>query len=340
MKPYKNILKLAEDILNIPSPSGYTKDVINFLVNICKEENYEYEVLNNGNLMVTIPGKDDYIVGLSAHVDTLGAMISAINGDGTLKFDPIGSPSLPTYDGEYCKIHTRSGKVYTGTFLSNSPAVHVFRDSSSKERNKDTMHIRIDELVHNKAEVKALGIENGDYISLDPKTQITESGYIKSRFLDDKLSVAIIFELFKNLKEENLTPLHTLKLVITTYEEEGFGLSYLPKMDEMLAVDMGCVGLHLEGTEEKVSICAKDSRGPYNYEMNTKLINLAKELKLDYAVDVFPYYSSDVSVALRSGHNIKGALIGSGVAASHGMERSHIKGVKNTYELLKAYVLN
>lgn len=340
MKPYKNILKLAEDILNIPSPSGYTKDVINFLVNICKEENYEYEVLNNGNLMVTIPGKDDYIVGLSAHVDTLGAMISAINGDGTLKFEPIGSPSLPTYDGEYCKIHTRSGKVYTGTFLSNSPAVHVFRDSSSKERNKDTMHIRIDELVHNKAEVKALGIENGDYISLDPKTQITESGYIKSRFLDDKLSVAIIFELFKNLKEENLTPLHTLKLVITTYEEEGFGLSYLPKMDEMLAVDMGCVGLHLEGTEEKVSICAKDSRGPYNYEMNTKLINLAKELKLDYAVDVFPYYSSDVSVALRSGHNIKGALIGSGVAASHGMERSHIKGVKNTYELLKAYVLN
>ena len=340
MKPYKNILKLAEDILNIPSPSGYTKDVINFLVNICKEENYEYEVLNNGNLMVTIPGKDDYIVGLSAHVDTLGAMISAINGDGTLKFEPIGSPSLPTYDGEYCKIHTRSGKVYTGTFLSNSPAVHVFRDSSSKERNKDTMHIRIDELVHNKAEVKALGIENGDYISLDPKTQITESGYIKSRFLDDKLSVAIIFELFKNLKEENLTPLHTLKLVITTYEEEGFGLSYLPKMDEMLAVDMGCVGLHLEGTEEKVSICAKDSRGPYNYEMNTKLINLAKELKLDYAVDVFPYYSSDVSVALRSGHNIIGALIGSGVAASHGMERSHIKGVKNTYELLKAYVLN
>ena len=127
--------------------------------------------------------------------------------------------------------------------------------------------------------------------------------------------------------------------LVPKYEEEGFGLSYLPKMDEMLAVDMGCVGLHLEGSEEKVSICAKDSRGPYNYDMNTKLINLAKELKLDYCVDVFPYYSSDVSVALRSGHNIKGALIGSGVAASHGMERSHINGVKNTYELLKAYVL-
>ena len=339
MYDYKNIFTLAKDILAIPSPSGYTKEVINFLVEICKKENYEYEVLNNGNLMVTIPGEDDYIVGLSAHVDTLGAMISGINGDGTLKFDPIGSPILPTYDGEYCTIHTRSGKVYNGTFLSNSPAIHVYSDSKSKDRNKDTMHVRIDEVVHNKAEVKALGIDNGDYIALDPKTVITESGYIKSRFLDDKLSVAIIFEMFKNLKAENLKPKHTLKLVITTYEEEGFGLSYLPKMDEMLAVDMGCVGLHLEGSEEKVSICAKDSRGPYNYDMNTKLINLAKEHKLDYCVDVFPYYSSDVSVALRSGHNIKGALIGSGVAASHGMERSHINGVKNTYELLKAYVL-
>jgi len=215
MIDYKNILSLAKEILAIPSPSGYTKEVINFLVEICKKENYVYEVLNNGNLMVTIPGEDDYIVGLSAHVDTLGAMISAINGDGTLKFDPIGSPVLPTYDGEYCTIHTRSGKVYNGTFLSNSPAAHVFSDSSSKQRSKDNMHVRIDELVHNKAEVKALGIENGDYIALDPKTEITESGFIKSRFLDDKLSVAIIFELFKELKENKLTPKHTLKLIIT-----------------------------------------------------------------------------------------------------------------------------
>jgi putative aminopeptidase FrvX len=208
------------------------------------------------------------------------------------------------------------------------------------ERNKDTMIIRLDELVHSKDDTKKLGIANGDYIALDPKTEITPSGYIKSRFLDDKLSVAIIFELLKHLKEENITPKNTIKVIISTYEEVGFGSSYIPFVNELLAVDMGCVGEHLEGSEEKVSICAKDSSGPYNYEMNTKLINLAKQNNLDFAVDVFPYYSSDVSAALKAGNNIKGALIGSGVAASHGMERTHIKGIINTFELLKAYVLN
>lgn len=340
MYNYNRILTLAKDILAIPSPSGYTKHVIDFLIELCEKEHYEYEKLNNGNLVVTIKGESNYKIGIGAHVDTLGAMVCAINGDGTLKFDTIGGPSLPTYDGEYCQVITRDGKKYDGTFLCRAAAVHVHRDARTLERNTNNMHIRLDELVHNKQEVKALGIANGDYIALDPKTTITESGYIKSRFLDDKLSVAIIFDLLKHLKEENITPKYTLKVIISTYEEVGFGSSYIPEVDEMIAVDMGCVGEHLEGSEEKVSICAKDSAGPYNYEMNSKLINLAKELNLDYAVDVFPYYSSDVSAALRAGNNIKGALIGSGVAASHGMERTHLKGIINTFELLKAYILN
>ncbi len=340
MYDYKNILNFAKEILAIPSPSGYTKQVINYLIDVCKKEKFQYEELNCGSLVVTIKGKSDYTIGIGAHVDTLGAMVSAINANGTLKFDTIGGPSLPTYDGEYCQVITRDGKSYSGTFLCNAQAVHVHRNARSMERNTDTMHVRLDELVHNKQEVKALGIENGDYIALDPKTTITDSAYIKSRFLDDKLSVAIIFELLKQLKEENIIPNYTLKIIISTYEEVGFGSAYIPPVDEMIAVDMGCVGEHLEGNEEKVSICAKDSAGPYNYEINTKLIELAKKLKLDYAVDVFPYYSSDVSAALKAGHNIKGALIGSGVAASHGMERAHLKGVINTYELLKAYILN
>ena len=340
MYDYKKIFTLASEILAIPSPSGYTKNVIDYLVKLCEKENFQYERQNNGSLVVTIKGESNYTIGLGAHVDTLGAMVSAINGDGTLKFDTIGGPSLPTYDGEYCQVITRDGKTYSGTFLCRAQAVHVHKNARNMERNTDTMHVRLDELVHNKQDVKNLGIANGDYIALDPKTTVTESGYIKSRFLDDKLSVAIIFELLKQLKEENITPKYTLKVIISTYEEVGFGSSYIPQVNEMLAVDMGCVGEHLEGSEEKVSICAKDSAGPYNYDMNTKLINLAKELKLDYAVDVFPYYSSDVSAALRAGNNIKGALIGSGVAASHGMERTHLKGIINTYELLKAYILN
>lgn len=339
MFDYKRIFSLASDILAIPSPSGYTKDVIDFLVKLCEEQGFAYERMNNGSLVVSIKGETDYTVGLGAHVDTLGAMVCAINGDGTLKFDRIGGPVLPTYDGEYCEVITREGKKYTGTFLCKAQAAHVHKGSGTMERNTDTMIVRLDEVVHSKDDVKKLGICNGDYIALDPKTTVTPSGYIKSRFLDDKLSVAIIFELLKHLKEENITPKYNLKVIISTFEEVGFGSSYIPKIDEFLAVDMGCVGEHLEGSEEKVSICAKDSGGPYNYEMNTKLINIAKELKLDYAVDIFPYYSSDVTAALKAGHNIKGSLIGSGVAASHGMERTHLKGIINTFELVKGYVL-
>lgn len=338
MYDYKRIFNLAKEILAIPSPSGYTKQVIEYLKNICIEENYEYEQLNNGSFVVTVKGETDYTIGVGAHVDTLGAMICAINSNGTLKFDRIGGPSLPTYDGEYCEVITREGKKYSATFLCKAEAVHVHKGANTMDRNTDTMYIRLDELVHSKQDVIDLGICNGDYVALDPKTTITPSGFIKSRFLDDKLSVAIIFDLLKHFKEENITPKYTIKVIISTYEEVGFGSSYIPRVDEMLAVDMGCVGEHLEGSEEKVSICAKDSAGPYNYEINSKLIALAKELKLDYAVDVFPYYSSDVSAALKAGNNIKGALIGSGVAASHGMERTHIKGVINTFELLKAYL--
>jgi len=339
MFDYKRIFTLASEVLSIPSPSGYTKNVIDFLVKLCEQEGFSYERMNNGNLVVSIKGENDYTVGLGAHVDTLGAMVCAINGDGTLKFDRIGGPILPTYDGEYCQIITRDGKSYSGTFLCKAQAVHVHKGANTMERNTDTMVVRLDEMVHSKDDVRNLGISNGDYIAIDPKTTITSSGYIKSRFLDDKLSVAIIFVLLKHLKEENIIPKYNLKIIISTFEEVGFGSSYIPKVDEFLAVDMGCVGEHLEGSEEKVSICAKDSGGPYNYEMNTKLINIAKELKLDYAVDIFPYYSSDVTAALKAGHNIKGALIGSGVAASHGMERTHLKGIINTFELLKAYIL-
>lgn len=339
MYDYNKILLFAKEILSIPSPSGYTKNIIDYLVGECQKYNFDYEKLNNGNLVISIEGESDYTIGIGAHVDTLGAMVCANNNDGTLKFDKIGGPILPTYDGEYCQVITRKGKVYTGTFLCKAQAAHVHKGAGTMERNTDTMIVRLDEIVHSKDDVKKLGIANGDYITLDPKTVITESGYIKSRFLDDKLSVAIIFELLKHLKEENIIPKYNLKIIISTHEEVGFGSSYIPTVDEMLAVDMGCVGEHLEGSEEKVSICAKDSGGPYNYDMNSKLISVAEENNLDYAIDVFPFYSSDVTAALRAGNNIKGALIGSGVAASHGMERTHLKGVINTFELLKGYIL-
>ncbi|MFA5542647.1 MAG: M42 family metallopeptidase [Bacilli bacterium] len=320
------------------SPTGYTHHVINHLESIANELSLKNEKDKKGNLIITIPGKSDYTLGLSAHVDTLGAMVRSINSDGTLSFTQLGGPILPTYDGEYCKVYTRDGKVFTGTFLSNAPAVHVYDNARSLERNEKNMHVKLDEVTSSKDDTKKLGISAGDFIAIDPKTVITSKGFIKSRFLDDKISVAILFGLINHLKENNITPNQTLKILISTYEEVGHGASHVPQMDEMIAVDMGAIGLDLTCTEYDVSICAKDSSGPYDFHMTNELVKLAKEKNLKYAVDIYPYYGSDVSAALRGGNNIKGALIGPGVAASHGMERTHVEAVINTLELLIAYI--
>lgn len=333
------ILKILQDIMAIDSPSGYTKEVIQY----CEEEahrlGFKTDKTNKGNLQIFVDGEDDYTVGFCAHVDTLGLMVRSIKSDGTLAFTNVGGPIIPTLDGEYCRIITRDQKVYTGTILSNSPAAHVFKDSKDAPRECETMHVRIDEIVKSKEDVLKLGINNGDYITIDTKTQITPSGFIKSRFLHDKMSVAILFGMLKTLADKQIKPKHNLLLMISTFEEVGHGSSYVPEcISELIAVDMGCIGLDLVCSEYDVSICAKDGSGPYDYDITSQLIQLAKDHQLQYAVDIYPFYSSDVSAALRGGQNIKGALIGPGVGASHGMERTHIQAVENTLKLILAYI--
>ena len=330
--------KLLEQIINIDSPTGYCNKVINYVAEIVKDLGYSYYKNQKGNLIVEVKGKSNYTKGLSSHVDTLGLMVRSINADGTLKFATLGGPLLNTYNAEYCKVYTREGKVYTGTILSTSPAVHVFPDSRSKELKEDTMCVRLDEVVYSRSDTQKLGIQTGDIIAIDPKFEITEKGYIKTRFLDDKASAFLLLELLRYLKENNITPEDNLKLIFTTYEEVGFGASNIPNIDEMLAVDMGCIGLDLSCTEEQVSICAKDAGGPYDYDMITNLINIAKEKNISYAVDIYPFYSSDATASLRAGNDIKAALIGTGVAASHGMERTHKHGMENTFNLILGYL--
>lgn len=331
-------LEFAKKILEIPSPSGYTNNIINYLSSICKEKGLDYHITPKGNLIIEFAGENDYTLGLSAHVDTLGAMVKSIDSKGNLRFSVVGGPILPTYDGEYCYIITRENKVFTGTFLSNSPATHVYKDANTLPRNAETMHIRLDEKVSSKQEVLDLGITAGAFVVVEPKTVITKSNFIKSRFLDDKISVAILFSLIDHIVESKKKPKYNLKFIISTYEEVGHGTTSIPSVDEMIAVDMGCIGEDLSCTEHDVSICVKDSFSPYDFNLTNELINLAKTNKLNYAVDVYPYYSSDVSAALRGGNDIKGALIGPGVSASHGMERTHLDAVRNTLELLKSYI--
>jgi len=333
---FKNVLC---EILAIDSPSGYTSAVVGKLKQYVDELGYENYITKKGNLVVNVAGQSEKTIGISAHVDTLGLVVRGFRGDGTLTFAQVGGAILPTLDGEYCNIYTRWGKKYTGTILSNSPSSHVYEDASSSGRNDKTMHVKLDEEVKCADDTKKLGILAGDFICYAPKTEFTASGFIKSRFLDDKMSVAIILSALKYFKDNNITPAHNICAIFSTYEEVGHGLSHLPQpVDEFVALDMGCIGDDLTCTEYDVSICAKDSSGPYDYELTTRLITLAKEAGLGFAVDIYPRYGSDVSAARYAGHDMKGALIGPGVAASHGMERSHMKAAENTWKLLHLYL--
>lgn len=334
------VLNTAQEILKFNSPTGFCFEIMDLIEEKVHSLGYKFERTNKGCGVITIDGKcDEKVIGLSAHVDTLGAMVRSITSKGTLKFTLLGGPIVPTLDSEYCIIRTRDGKEYTGTFLSESAAIHVYEDASTKKRTPENMEIRIDEVVKNKDDVKALGIEAGDFVFIDPKTTITESGFIKSRFIDDKGSVTCLLSMLELFKRENIVPHYKTKFFISTYEEVGHGSSYIPKdITELLSVDMGCIGDDLNCSEYDVSICAKDSGGPYDYNMTTELVNLAKENELSYAVDIYPRYGSDVGAALTAGNNIRGALIGPGVHASHGMERTHYSALENTMKLIYLYL--
>lgn len=334
------LMQTAKTLLEIDSPSGFTHAVVKKAAEIAQELGYATRCTNKGSLIIDVPGREhNKHIGLCAHVDTLGLMCRAITAKGELMVTRIGGPTMATLDGEYCRIYTRDGQVYTGTILSLSPASHVFDDAATRPRDENNMYVRLDEVIHSAEDVRALGIEIGDYVCYDPKTIVTPSGYLKSRFIDDKGSSACLLTLLKLMHDEGVKPRYDTEIHLTVYEEVGHGGATIPTtLDELLAIDMGCIGLDLECSEQQVSICAKDASGPYDYDMVSRLVTLAKQHDIDYAVDVYPHYSSDVTVAWRAGSNAKAALIGPGVQASHGMERTHWDGMKETIRLIACYL--
>ena len=336
------IKNISYKIFGCDSPTGYSKNINNVIVGLLAELGYEANITNKGNVRLFIEGVNhSKKVATSAHTDTLGLMVRSINGDGTLSVTNVGGPSLPTLDGEYCKVVTREGKTYSGTILCTSASVHVYEDAKTKPRNLDTLVVRIDEVVNSRQDTINLGIANGDYIFIDPKTVITESGFLKSRFIDDKGSVCAILGVLKMLKDNNLKPAYDTYVYFVNQEEVGHGAATVDAdINEFVTVDMGCIGKDLAGNEYEVSICAKDSGGPYSYELTSKLVNLAKANDVKYVLDIFPYYGSDIGAAWRSGVDCAGALIGPGVHASHGMERTHLDAISNTMKLLYAYLTN
>ena len=331
----------TQQLLAIDSPSGYTAKAAAWVKENFEALGFDAFITTKGGVIIDLGGEDknDALL-LEAHADTLGAMVATIKGDGRLKMTALGGMNPNNAEAENVRVYTRSGKVIEGTCQLSNASVHVNGDYSSAKRDWNSIEIVLDEDVASAKQTRELGIEVGDIVCFDPRTRRTASGYLKSRFLDDKLSVGILFGFAKYLKDNGITPTRRVYCHVTVYEEVGHGgcASVPAGVTEAISVDMGCVGAGLQCTEKQVSICAKDSGGPYNYEVVGKLIDAAKKTGADYAVDVYPFYGSDVEATLRSGHDIRHGLIGAGVYASHGYERSHIEGVLNSLKVLCGYL--
>ena len=331
----------AAEILSIDSPTGFTEKAAMWVVNAFEKLGFSAKLTAKGGVLVDLGGEDEMdALMLAAHADTLGGMVAEVKGNGRLRITALGGMNANNGEAENVKVYTRGGKVIEGTLQLCNASIHVNGDYSSAKRSFDTMEIVLDEAVSSADDTRKLGIETGDIVCFDPRTRRTASGYLKSRFLDDKLSVGILLGFAKYIADNKLTLPRKTYVHITVYEEVGHGgAGSVPAgVTEAISVDMGCVGDGLACTERQVSICAKDSGGPYSYAVVGKLIEAAKKMKADYAVDVYPHYGSDVEATLSSGYDIRHGLIGAGVYASHGYERSHIDGVYNTILVLAGYL--
>lgn len=337
------IVELIKELVNIPSPSGNAERAVAYTEAFFKERGIPAQRSLKGMLIATLEGQDPTKHRLlTAHVDTLGAMVKEIKSSGRLSLTNIGGFPWNLVEGEYCEIETSQGNRFTGTILMHQTAVHVYREAGKLERNNENIEVRLDEKVTSKEDVEALGIQVGDFVSFDPRFQKTESGFVKSRHLDDKASVAMLLHIVDLLKEKNITLPYTTHFLISNNEEIGYGgNSNIPKeVVEYLAVDMGAIGDGQATDEYTVSICAKDSSGPYHLGFRNHLVQLAKDHEIRFKVDIYPFYSSDVSMALRAGVDVIHGLIGAGIDASHAYERTHVDSLQNTGDLLYHYLLS
>jgi putative aminopeptidase FrvX len=337
------LLDFLTGLLNTPSPTGLAEPAIAYTEKaLAAFPDLIIGRTRKGALLVTWPGqRQDAPRALTAHADTLGAMVKEIKENGRLKMTQIGSYAWNTIEGEGCTVFTEKGKHVRGSILLSTASAHVYgKQVGESKRDEETMEIRLDELIHSAAETRALGIRVGDFVAFDPRVEVTNN-FVRSRHLDDKACVANILSAVKTLHEAGLQPLQTTYLLISNYEEAGHGAAVgIPaEVVELIAVDMAAVGEGQTSDEFHVSICVKDSGGPYHHGLSQRLRQLAEQNEIPYRVDIYPYYGSDGEAFWRAGGDVAMALIGPGVDASHNYERTHLEALVATTQWILAYLL-
>ena len=334
------LLDTARRLIETPSPVGYYRELKPVIEALAAELGYTVTYDNRDTAYITVEGEDpSKTVCISTHADTLGLMVRGINEDGTLRIRALGGINFANVEGENVTVHTRSGKTYTGLLICVHHSSHAYDDAKIMERNENTVQVLLDEPVKTVEDVKALDIRNGDYVSIDPRFTVTKNGYLKSRFIDNKAAMACAFSVLKSLAENQQKPKYNTVFAFPFYEEIGFGGVFVPaEISEYVAVDISILGPDADGSEQSVTVCAKDASMPYDFDLTNRLIDTAKRNGIPYAVDLFYRYGSDASQAIKGGNNVRIAAFGMGVYCSHGVERTHITGVENTAKLMLAYV--
>lgn len=329
-------------MVNTPSPVGFYTLFNPVLEKEAALFGQQLTFDRRGTPYIVLDGQDNSkTVLLGAHSDTIGLIVRRIDPNGMIRVRNLGGINFSSIEGETVTIHTRDGRSYTGLVACQSHSVHVFDDARSLARDENTMMVILDEKVSSKADVNGLGIFNGDYVSIEPRCQLTPNGYLKSRFIDNKAAVASCFTVLKYLKDHELKPKYRTLMAFPYTEEIGMGGTYVPEeVSEYVAIDIGLIGPDYDGNEYKVSICAKDNAAPYDYDLTTRMVNYAQKAECDYAVDIFYRYGTDGNAAVRAGNNLRAAALGMAVYCSHGMERTHLTGLENTVNLLLAYTLD
>lgn len=339
--PNRNyIIETMKAFIETPSPVSYYEETNALLERYALALGYQVTYDKKNTPTIQVMGEDtSKTICVSTHLDTLGLIIKSIDPDGMIRVRNLGGINFWGIEGATVTIHTRKNKKFTGLMACQSHSVHVFTDAHTCERNENTMMIILDQDIHTKEDVKKLGIENGDIISIDPQFEYLENGYVKTRYIDNKACVACSMDILRYFSEHKEKPAYNVHFFFPYYEEIGHGAAYIdPAIEEFVALDIALIGPDNEGSEHKVSICLKDNVSPYDRTLTEKLIKLAEAEKINFVQDIFYRYSTDATAAIKSGNNIQFAAFGMGTFSSHGVERTHIEAIEDTARLTAIYI--
>lgn len=338
------LLDFLTQLLNTPSPTGFADKAVAFTEEALSNfPGLKLSRNRKGALLAEWPGeRSDAPRALTAHVDTLGAMVKDIKTNGRLKLTQVGGYAWNSIEGEGVTVYTSRGETVRGSVLLTMASSHVYgRQVNEARRDEDTIEVRLDARVTNADETRQLGIEIGDFVVFDPRVEVT-NGFVRSRHLDDKACVACIVAAVKALHDVNILPIQRTHLLISNYEEVGHGAAtgFPTDLTELIAVDMAAIGGGQTSSEFHATLCVKDSGGPYHYVLNQRMRQLAEEHAIPYKIDIYPYYGSDGEAYWRAGGDVAVSLIGPGVDASHNYERTHTDALVATTQWILAYLLS